>query len=808
MLHISSPTRTQRARPIPLVVAGLLAVSACSGTSDGAPPASIAAPVSSETVDAAGGAGAPATVTTTEPGAATSTSTTSTTLPPPPPPPPAGLSTAAIDDDAKEQRLATAGDTIAGADGRSMIVVGSTADAPGSPRTATVHVSSDSTNFSRLDLDDLDAAESFARSIDRIDEHTVVAGEIVGADGRPTAVMWTSTDRATSFGPPVEVVVAPSAVADVVVWDGGVAVTTYVTNDQGLTTLAVSTSTDGAIWTRADLEVPGIHPAIGGIARLGERLVVTGSFDLGPNLASVSWTSDDGGASFTINGGGVLAASSSVGPPSLIDGGLVAMAARSGNATTRLVTSTDGIAWAEIELSVTLSDRPRSLAAGATGTVIAHDGGYAMGTTEQVGAVALVGRDGVGTLTFAPDPTTDLFGAPIVLEVGGALRAVASSTTGWRVATWDPASARWTTGGGVEPVSDGPASSSVRFATTSTGVVANASIYPRVTRIPGGGFSWEGVDGWFVEDGDSWIPIPRREIRARTTDLVSSGALDLAVISVKDDPGDDDLSGPIGGTDVSVRPSGGEWGERTTLLTGPGGDYVDAATATATGGFLVVGSRNLRDEVGNSTSSPVLMEYADGAWVDLPIGVDLGPDFSLSAVAETDDGRRAASGSSFDGAEYRSVVLSPGADGVWNQVALTDAPPDFSIDDLTAVGASLQILADEGTGWSIYTSRDDGSFARTALDFGTGQVSLTGVVDVDGATVLVGTSNVLGVSTLAVWRLDASGALQPVSLDGPPTATGLRVTDAVVASGATEGGRLSIGVVARHQSTVVRVDLS
>ena len=790
-------------------------------------PASNAPPatdIDGEPADESAGDARPA---TSAPIATTTTTTTITTTTTMPPPAALAVEQVALDDGSTRQRIDTFGDVATSADGTRMLIVGSIADAPGAAPRAALRVSVDGREFDDVLLDDfslddaslddssqddasLDDAptasgpsmESSAAAIATAGAMVAIAGTVVDADGTPATALWTSSDDAATFERASLPSLGPSVGSTVLVTETGHSVVS-ITLDGSTRSLVASTTTDGTDWTNTELPIDGTEPDVGGITLFGEQIVVTGSFDVGANRVGASWISSDGGASFVRHVDDTLAVSARMGPPSVIDGRLVAMASQPGNLATRLVTSSDGITWEPTELNVTRFDQALSMSNAAVGDVVAWGDGYALGTTEQLGAVAIVDRAGQGTLAITPYRLDEIYGRPIPYLTADGLFAIGASNKSFRVVEYRPDTNDWNElGSPGARTASGPVANGVDLVDRLDGVTASASTYPDVSAAAEGGIEWIGSRAWLLRDGDDWAAAGRTAIPADTEEVATNGDLEIATIDVVADPADNATAGPIGGTAVAFRELDGAWSDETLLLTGPGGDDASDVAATSSG-FLLVGARRFRDEQGRTSSTAVLQEYVDGTWSELPIGTDLGPDVSLNSVIESDTGTRVATGTRFDGAEYRPFVLSPDEAGVWNRIDLPGATPGLTVVDLVGSSDTVELLTQEDGDWFRYVSADGETFERRALDFGDVDVTVDTAVEVDGRVLLVGTTDVLGVRTVSVWQTSDDGTTESLELDGSPTGDGLFVTDALA-----NGDELLVGVVSRNENLVVGIDLS
>jgi hypothetical protein len=208
----------------------------------------------------------------------------------------------------------------------------------------------------------------------------------------------------------------------------------------------------------------------------------------------------------------------------------------------------------------------------------------------------------------------------------------------------------------------------------------------------------------------------------------------------------------------------------------------------------------LRDEAGNATATPVLGEYRDGVWIDLPISAALGDQVFLYRVVVADNGARLATGTYFDGAATVPFALAPDAAGVWNQVEI-GAAPGFRLVDVEATSYGVQLITQEADDWVMYTSSDSQTFERVLLAFDDPDVTIIGSVESEGRNFLVGTVDVLAFSTFAVWESLPGGVVERIALDDAPAAVDLDVTDVIM-----DGDSLLAGIVSRNTSAVVTLD--
>ncbi len=797
----------RRTRPAVVAVAGaLITLAACSSGADtnahpdGAPESDVRRDGVAGSASDAAAVDTTDTVTTGDDERPTAQPVTTTTTVPPIPT--AQVTTVVLDDGAALQLVHTLGDAVSSTDFETMFVAGSSR-VPGEGAQATLHVGNGIDPFVEVELSAADAPSTVASSIATADATVVVGGTSMAADGTTSAVVWISGDRAATFTAAQTAIDGPSRTSDVII-DGDQFVVAGTRGGGVEQQLVVASSADGTNWTSQTVAVPGTRPAVGGIVRFGDRLVLTATSRIdGATIATVLTAPDAQGA-FTQHDDAEITASDDVATPAVVDGRLVVMVSRPAGREIAILESTDGAAWTQYEFNRLYDPElyaDTTLIDSAIGPIVPGASGFAFGTTEQLGllGVTLPERDLV-LAQYAPYATDDTYRRPIPVSVRGRLFAVASNTAGttWRAAAATIGEQREARSSiGPEGSTNGPGPSSVDLAVVDDEVLIRTGIYPRVTETESGGVQWGDEGRWHRNSGPSSVETLAGDAIPDDSDvLVSDGERELA-FSFTPDPLDDDQPGPIGGTTLWTRSPDQAWTVAEELfLSGPGGEYVYGAAATSDG-FLAVGARRQRF-YGVSESEPVLMREVAGTWTDEPIDASFTYNAWLTDVTATPDGIELALGAEelSDGTRV-SLVLTRSQDGVWRRAELGGLPDDASVFAVVARPGRIDLFVFDDETYFRSTTTDGQSFDAVELDFGTHAISLTGAVQLDDALYAVGVEFASGSSQLAVWEI--SEAVPPVALGrADPASIEIQTVDSV-------DGALVISAIDRAQSVLYAV---
>ncbi len=757
-------------RALALVVATSLLVAACSSSDDGSTAGRTAEPPD-----------ASITAVTIE---STSEPSSSDTEPAPPSSPPTsdaaaiGMRRSAIPSRAPKTPVETINDlaVIAASDASPgvAILAGSTRPDPGTPFAATAHlVRADGPSFSvnTVVLDHADATESAAYGIGADGDRVVVAGTVLDTTGVPRAAIWQSRDRGATFAA-AEIVADGAATAlDVTFVSGRAIVAAIVATPLGSDIVTYLENADG--WGVEQVTTDSIDPFVTGIVASGTTVLLAGGEVVDGEARGRIWRSDDSGTTFDTTVAG-LGAYSAIGAPALTLDGFVATADGIGPDPTDLVTSTDGRTWRAIPLTLTgAAGDPAPVPEAGAGRVAVDGDGFAVGIQDLRVEVARVDADGNGTSVPAPELPNERFGTARPFVLDGRLAVVGSAERSFRLAVHD-GDDTWTV---VEdprrPVGAVPASTELELVGDEVAALTRA--YPAVRPVEGG-ITYGPIEQWGIRRDGSWRIANQDDIPLESDALAAAGARQIAIRS--DDDPEDQRNGPIGGTRILTSDNGGPWVEGELILTGPGGDYLRDATATADS-FVAVGNRSARSSTGSTVSTPAIVSEVDGAWTEEPTPPLEGEQVWLDRVVATNDGLVVATGGRLQSGRSTPVVLTRPPGAAWTLATLPTEAADVSIRSVSVDDTGVVIVTQEDRTWWRHRTTDGTTFVSTQIQIDDPARSrIVRAITAPDRTLLVGSVNTLGALELAVWELDPSGSTVRLRLDGVPPSLARSVDDA------------------------------
>lgn len=671
------------------------------------------------------------------------------------------------------------------------IIVGSLAAARSRPEHATVWTIADQ-DLAPLALDDGGADASKLHGVATDGEHVWATG-VVDIDGHGRPAVWWSTDGGTTFDGPDFPLEGPGSGWDVAFADGIAVVVSTMSLDDGDRLLVSRAEADG--WAHVELPLVGNNASVTGIVEGGGVLLVAGWSEIDGHPTGAVWRSADAGRSFERIDDPAIATSTVIGPPSAGLDGYVATAARPADRPTVLLTSTDGVSWREIELSMDYGGTTRSGLEAGAGPLIALGGTLVIGMTDQWAALATVNRTGVGSYENVPfDWASNLFREPRPFHLPTGLHAVGGTGTLFVVA--GSRSDRW-----FNVASAGEAwgadAAELFVQSTSNGLVLETRSFPEAEESGSGVRWWSGAQ-FFGREDDRWGSLGDMPVNAS---LASDGEVDLALVFTTD-PSDSGTVGPTSGTAIAIR-DGGSWSSPELVASGPGADLLWDAVRSETG-LVAVGARYTRDVDGASGATPMIFENDGSAWVETVADLGLDGSAELRAVVAAGDGSIAASGVVRESGSEQALVVRRDASGIWRRLPIgtfADRPP---LSDVVLLPRStgVDVLGREPEAWVRYYTTDQ-TTERTAIAFlDAVRDSVVAAVEFDRRRFLVGVTERAERRTLAVWELIDEGFVSAVELREVPASFDLQVHSAAV-----EGGRLLIGGTSNHAYALWEIDL-
>lgn len=766
------------------------AVVACSGGGDAAPPAS--APTTTTAVSTA----ATTTAAATTAAAATTTPTAApvATAPPAPVPPPIAAERTALDS-APPGGSASAGALLAPANGRGFLLVGTTQADVGGPSTAAMWESLDGVAWTALDQPAVpDAAESGAGSAVWVGAALAVGGSITSADGVRRPAVWWAPDGVT-FTSTEDPFGAPGFLSALAASDAGlVAVgSRYV---EGRREPAVAVRDPSGTWRPGALP-PGTERAtVAGVAAREGTVVLTGSLPAGPRTDASAWVSVDGGASFVGADASSFTGSidTTLGDVARSPEGFVAVACAADPTgdVTALARSADGTSWSRADIDAVAADGERFPNVESLCTSLSIAGERVLIGTFDLGAVVLdLDLQGRGRAIRGPrGAEQQSVETPLAAEGPDGLVVVGREARGL--------SAGRESDGVVPAEAVGLPTGMARaigldLTLAGEQLLSRTDIYPVVVPEIGDTYRWETQPRWLVStDGTSWIGAGP-DVPSEASGVVAGEGVDVAWGSVND-PADDELGGPLGGSALWRRTTGDRWRYLGLVAGGPGGEAVtDIALVAA--GFVAVGYASIRDpSTGQYTTLPLALASADGQEWGVEDPPSPGSRASLWQACPLPSGDVLGIGSATVDGSALPYVVRRAADGTWSPTDPAALPAGvLGFSDCVVVGDAT-VLVTELEGRPLIVRTVDGvTWSASGLDerfLGSGFSALatTGSMLVAAGSVDAGGSNDAAVWTSAdgvSWtRIDATGLGGP----GEQVADDVEVVgDGLIVSGRDRG---------------------
>ena len=758
-------------------------MTACSGSSGSR---GSVAPVDAQGVTSTAPASAPSV--TSSAGSATTTSTTlaSTTTTAAPRPRPLAVTRTVLPDDTEHRSYREVRDAVGGLPNHVVVAVGAQASVPGGEQRAAVYaLRRGEQRQTTIELPGERAGSSSANAIAAADGVVVVAGaaEQLGVE-RP--VVWFSNDDLTTFSASLPWPEQAGFAVAAGVLDGDLLAVAELSSPSGI--VLSMARRHGDAWSTHPIPIDGRSAEAFGMAVSNGVIVVTGRVERAGHPVALVWHSADGGATFIVDalGDGYRAISAPGNGPS----GLVAVGTRAADGRPDLLTSTDGIVWVPAEIAVTRSDGSSvALTDSAPPNIVSVGDAFAFGVVDVLASVAIVRTDGTGVIGTPAYRTGEevYLKSPVVAGDDSRLLAITTGSTTFRIGVTTVQSGSTTTDGWAWPDLDSvnavsrPAVTGATLGRTSNGVVAAVSTYPHVT-AKGSGSTWRPNRTWAASsDGVTFSPLDAAAISDRVRQVATDGAHDLAVALVSDDPADDGSSGPRGGTAVQTRAAGGTWSEPVLVVSGVGGDEVQAVAFTGVG-WVLAGTHIVTSADGSYTDHPALM-VGDGAiWAEAAIEGVTGEASLTGVVGSPAAGPVLVVGwQRNDKRDWVALVLARRSDGVWVSVPLASST-GLSLYGGVADGAGVDLLGRAGDDTVIYHSADGLSFERRVVNFAVPAETFPYrlLATAGGTRVIVGSVWHGDVTRLAVWTSADGVSWSERELSGGDASPELAVREALL----------------------------
>lgn len=524
-----------------------------------------------------------------------------------------------------------------------------------------------------------------------------------------------------------------------------------------------------------------------GITVRDSTVVVTGTDNSGQVGQAGALISTDGGSTFTVADTSALTGGffNGLGEVVATGSGFAAAACMTSpdGTVTGLARSADGTVWTRQDLVPVDVSAPLPSLYNSSCTSLATDGTLVFFGLDDLGSWSLEVRpDGVFDAVEFERPEGRLGGYALVLPTPAGLIGIVDEVGGMYATNRSTGAI----GSGLPPGHSLASDVGVRALSDGTQAV-RVRTYPQITELGNGAWRSGPVQQWFDGAGG---PLSMPE---NTDDVTATQFGDLALVS-RDDPDDNGLSGPIGGSSILLREADGSWSDPGLVARGPGGEVLTEIVATPTG-VLAIGYASIRAVNGPTSTQPLAFWSTDGrTWTaeTPPVG---GSGDAWFQTAEQVGERTVMLGQRSRGGAYVPFVTVRDAAGVWTDVAVVGMPADTAIETTAVVGDRLLVAASGRSGVELYVSDDLVNFTAVDVPAVLDDVSFGGMEAIGDLFVVPGSAfgttdgdGAVWVSPDGVtWRRPAIGGI-----DGPGTQ--VLTSIAVEASGEIVAGGIDNGL--------------